>query len=90
MMVQPRKCCRCPRPSEVDSDGRGEKLLLFRPQKVGGVGVDNRLCGEESPESYCAPLYFSHPSVQSQLARKTDTVPLSTIMTQSPLPRKNT
>jgi len=32
--------------------------------------------------SYCAPpLYFSHPSVELQLTRKTDTVPLSTIMT---------
>jgi len=42
--------CRCPRPSEVDSDGRGEKLLLLRSWKVGGVGVDNRLRGEESPD----------------------------------------
>jgi len=27
------------------------------------------------------PLYFSHPSVESQLARKTDTVAPSNIMT---------
>ena len=32
------------------------------------------------------PLYFSHPSVESQLARKTDTV--TPIATQSPRPRK--
>ena len=32
------------------------------------------------------PLYFSHPSVESQLAHKTDTVP--SIVTQSPRPRK--
>jgi len=41
-MVQQRKCCRCPCPLEVDSDGRGEKLLLLRSWKVGGVGVDNK------------------------------------------------
>ena len=48
-MAQQRKCCRCPRPSEVDSDGRGKKFLL-RAWKVGGVGVDNSLRGEESPD----------------------------------------
>ena len=41
MMARQRKCCRYPQPSEVDSDGRGEKLLLLRSQKVWGVGVDN-------------------------------------------------
>jgi len=34
------------------------------------------------------PLYFSLPSVESQLARKTDTVPPYNIMTQSSRPRK--
>jgi hypothetical protein len=42
-MKRQRKCCRCPRPSEVDSDGRGGKLLLLRSRKVGGCGEDNTL-----------------------------------------------
>ena len=36
-MARQRKCCRCPRPSEVDSDGRGEKLLLLLRGRLGGV-----------------------------------------------------
>jgi len=46
MILRQRKCCRCPRPSEVDSDGRGEKMLLLHLRKVGGVGEDNGLRGE--------------------------------------------
>jgi len=30
VMAQQRKCCRYPQPSEVDSDGCAEKLLLLR------------------------------------------------------------
>ena len=35
MTARQRKCCRCPRPSEVDSDGRGEELLFLRLWQVG-------------------------------------------------------
>jgi len=86
-MAQQRKCCRCPLPSEVDSDGHGEKFLLLLHGRLGGV-VRIIDCVEKNLQtSYRAPsLYFSHPSVESQLARKTDTDP--PIMTQSPRPRK--
>jgi len=39
VMARQRKCCRCPQPSEVDSDGHGEKLLLLRPWQVGNFSV---------------------------------------------------
>jgi len=88
-MARQRKCCRCPRPSEVDSDSRGENLLLLLRGRLGGV-VRIIDCVEKNLQtSYCAPpLYFSPPSVESQLARKTDTVRPSTIITRSPPPRK--
>ena len=87
-MARQRKYCRCPRPSEVDSDGRGEKLLLLR----GRLGCVARIidCVEKNLQtSYCALLFILFlPSVESQLARKTDTVPPYHIMNQSSRPRK--
>jgi len=58
-------------------------------EKAGG-GLQRIDCLEKNLQtSYCAPpLYFSHPSVESQLALKTDTVPPSNIITRSPRRRK--
>jgi len=53
------------------------------------VERDNRLYGEESPDYLLHPSFILFlPSVESPLARKTNTVPPSNNTTRSPRPRK--
>ena len=63
---------------------------VHRVERSRMVERDNRLRGEESPHQLPRPSFILFlPSVESQLVRKTDTVPPYNIMTQSSHPRKH-
>jgi len=69
--------------------GGGGRSAGSRVERGSSVERDNQLRGEESPDELPRPSFILfRPSVESQVAGKTDRVPLSNILTRSPRPRR--